>query len=167
MAGPSPNPAEESPAAERGELRAIADQLLDILDQLRTYEERKRVEPMGSPEFVALAEAAEIQGRLVFRWTGLQLELARDAAHRRATGQLDPDLRIVDVRPRPLDSILASWREAQIRLEIAKPGSPEAAEAADAVERLREEYRAVAEYKSEDAADLATRPGLPSRPDDR
>jgi hypothetical protein len=45
-----------------------------------------------------------------------------------------------EVIPRPLDRILAVWREAQLRFEIARPGSPEAAAAADEVERLREEY---------------------------
>jgi hypothetical protein len=41
--------------------------------------------------------------------------------------------------------ILANWREAQLRLEIARPGSPEASSAADGIERLREEYHAAHE----------------------
>jgi hypothetical protein len=143
---------QERPMAGRGEFRAIADQLLDILEQLRAYEIRKRGEPLGSDEFVALAEEAEVQGRLVFRWTGMQLEMAREAASGRAQGRLDPDVRLTDVRPRPIDRILAAWREAQIRLEIAKPGTPEAAEAAERVERLRDEYAAVAAAKMDRTA---------------
>lgn len=137
----------QRPMTGRGEFRAIADQLLDIMEQLRSYEMRKRGEPLGSDEFVALAEEAEVQGRLVFRWTGLQLEMAREAARNRARGQLDPDVRLTDVQPRPIDRILAAWREAQIRLEMARPGSPEAADAADDIERLRDEYAAVADSK--------------------
>jgi hypothetical protein len=144
---------------ERGEIRAVADQLLDILAHLRSLEERKRNEPLGTETFVRLAEAAEVQGRLVFRWTGLQLEVARDARRRREAGELDPDARIEDIQSQPLDRILAAWREAQIRLEMARPGSAEAIEAADAIERLRDQYRAVAESKAADAASLATPPG--------
>jgi hypothetical protein len=147
---------------DAGEFRAIADQMMRILEQLRSLEERKRAEVLGSDEFVALAEAAESQGRVVFRWTGLQLEVARAAAQRRAAGQLDADVRLTDLQSRPLDRILAAWREAQIRLEVAKPGTQEAAAAADAIERLRDEYQAVATSKADDAAALAQRVIEPS-----
>jgi hypothetical protein len=133
----------ETPA----ETRSVSDQLLEIMDRLRSVEERKRRAPLGSDEFVALAEEAETQGRLVFRWTGVQLEMARHAASRLARGELQPEVRLVDVEPRPLTRILAAWREAQIRFEMAKPGTPEATEALEAIERLREEYRAVAAAK--------------------
>jgi hypothetical protein len=132
-----------------GETRAIADQLLGIFDRLREIEEQKRRTPLGTDEFVDLAIEAEEQGRLLFRWTGLQLEMAHTAARQRAQGTLVSDIRIVDVQPRTLDRILAAWREAQIRLEIARPGTPEALEAADMVERHREEYRRVAEAKAD------------------
>ncbi len=153
------DPSTGGPAVAEGrELRAIADQMLDILAELRSLEDEKRGEAMGSDEFVALAEAAEVQGRLVFRWTGLQLEMARLAAKRRARGELDPTERLTDVESRPLDRILAAWREAQFRLEIAKPGSPEASAAADEIERLRDEYGSVAATKSADAARLSRHP---------
>jgi hypothetical protein len=151
----------DGPANHRGELRAIADQLLEMLDLLRASEERKREEELGSAEFVALAEEAEMQGRLVFRWTGLQLELAREAARRRALGELDPKLRINDIQPRAIDVILAGWREAQLRLEIAKPGSPDAAAAADRIERLRDEYHRAAAAQTDAAADLGRHPSDP------
>lgn len=144
---------------EGGEIRAVADQLLGILDDLRSLEERKRNEPLGTETFVRLAEAAEAEGRLVFRWTGLQLEVARDAERRRAAGELDPDVRIEDLQAQPLDRILAAWREAQIRLEMAMPGSAAATDAAAAIERLRDQYRAIADGKAADAASLAAPPG--------
>jgi hypothetical protein len=153
MADPGRGP--HSAAAEGGEIRAIADQLLMMFDELRSVEEQKRRESLGSDAFVALAEAAEAQGRLVFRWTGLQLEIARDAARRRGRGELAPDVSIEEIQPRRLDRILAAWREAQMRLEIAKPGTPEAAEAADRIERLHDEYRAAASGQADEAAAFA------------
>ena len=101
------------------------------------------------------AAIAEAQGRLVFRWTGIQVEIARDAARRRAKGELEPDMTINDIQPRPLDRILAACREAQVRLEIAKPGTPEAAAAADRIERLHDEYRAAANAQADAAGAFA------------
>ena len=46
-----------------------------------------------------------------------------------------------DIEPQPMDHLLARWREAQIRLEIAKPGSLEATRAVSDIERPREEYQ--------------------------
>ena len=126
----------------RGEFRATTDQLLEILDELRSMELEKRSQEVGSPAFVATAVRAADQGRLAFRWTQLQLEMANEAAAKLARGEQAPNVHLVEVIPRPLDRVLAMWREAQIRLEIARPGSPEAAEAVDAIERLREEYQA-------------------------
>jgi len=127
--------------SDRGDLRATADQMLEIIDELRAMEIKKRAAPIGSPEFVELARAALDHGRLAFRWTDLQLRLAEEAAAHVARGEAPHDLRIDDVTPRPLDQILALWREAQIRLEIAEPGSHEASAAAAEIERLREEYQ--------------------------
>jgi hypothetical protein len=126
---------------ERGELRATADQMLEILDELRAMEMSKRSSPIGSEEFIELARAALRHGRLAFRWTDLQLQLAEEAAARVARGEEAPEVRITDINPRRMDHTLALWREAQIRLEIAQPGSPEAAAAADEIERLRAEYQ--------------------------
>lgn len=94
------------------------------------------------PDFVDTANKAADQGRLVFRWTQMQVEMAHDAAARLARGEQAPNIHLVEVVPRPIDRILAHWREAQIRLEIARPGSPEAAKAVDDIERSRDEYHA-------------------------
>jgi hypothetical protein len=127
---------------DRGEFRATTDQMLEILDELRTIEESKQAATLGTSEFVDLAKRAADHGRLAFRWTQLQLQMAEAAAARMARGEQAPDIRLINVKPRPLDRVLALWREAQIRLEIAVPGSPEAQAAADDIERLREEYQA-------------------------
>jgi hypothetical protein len=135
------------PAAvsDERELRAASDRMVAMLDRLVGLEQTKRTEPMESELFLDSARQAEELARLAFRWAGVQRELAEDAHARAASGRTPRTLE--GVAARPLDRILAAWREAQIRLEVARPGSPEAAEAVDAIERLREEFRAVADQK--------------------
>lgn len=123
------------------EFRATTDQMLDMIDRLRELEQAKQRAPFGSAEFIALAGDAEKLARVVFRWAGMQLQMAEASAGAVQRGESSAQP-LTNVTPRPLDRILANWREAQLRLEMARPGSAEAAEAADAVERLREEYQA-------------------------
>ena len=125
----------------RGEFRATTDQLLEIIDDLRTLERRKQTVAVGTPEFVDLAIKAADQAKLTFRWCQMQLEMAHEAAARLESGQETSNVQLIKVVPRPIDRILANWREAQFRLEIARPGSPEAISAADDIERFREEYQ--------------------------
>ena len=127
--------------SNRGEFRATTDQLLTIIDELRTLERRKQTTALGTPEFVELAVKAADQAKLVFRWCQMQLEMALEASARLVSGEETPNAHLIKVVPRAIDRILASWREAQFRLEIARPGSPEAMSAADDIERLREEYQ--------------------------
>jgi hypothetical protein len=127
----------------RGEFRATTDQMLQIIEDLRAVERKKQRVPIGDLEFLLLAKRAEELSRLTFRWAEIQLSMALDARERIANGNLPGDVRLLDVEPRPLDRILANWREAQIRLEIAGLGSPEAEAATRDVERLREEYQAI------------------------
>ena len=124
----------------RGEFRAFTDQMIEYIDRLRTAEETKRTVEVGSPDFITAAKDAEEISRLAFRWAQLQLEMALLA---QAPGSgVDGDIRLINVEPRPLDRVLAHWREAQLRLEIAMPGSPESEAAVRDIERLREEYQA-------------------------
>ena len=132
---------------DEGEMRASSDAMLKMLERLHTVEMEKRAAPVGSDEFVSLAAEAERISRVVFRWSGLQQQMADQSVVAVGRGELD-GRPLSTVQPRPLDRILAQWREAQIRLEIARPGSPEAEAAAADVERLREEYRAVLDDKS-------------------
>ncbi len=125
----------------RGEFRAITDQMMEIIDKLRVLEVDKRAVALGTPEFVRLAVAAEEQARLAFRWAQLQLQMVVETAARVARGEQAPDIHLVEVIPRPIDRLLADWREAQLRLEIARPGSAEAEAATNQIERLREEYQ--------------------------
>jgi hypothetical protein len=133
--------------ADAKEFKAAADQMLHMIDRLRTIEQAKQNVGFGSPEFVTHARTAHELSRLVFRWAGMQLQMAESAAGAVERGEQPPGP-LVEVMPRPLDRILAAWREAQLRFELAHPGSPEAAAAANDVERLREEYRAGMESRS-------------------
>ncbi len=130
---------------ERG-FRASTDQMLAMLERLMALEREKQHHTVGSDEFVESAREAERLSRLTFRWAGMQLQLAEASPRAVARGEMAPT-RLADVEPRPLDRVLANWRQAQLRFELAAPGSPEAAAAADEVERLREEFRALQELK--------------------
>jgi hypothetical protein len=72
----------------------------------------------------------------------MQLQVAEQAARRRESGELTGSEPLTNFEPRPLDIVLSHWREAQLRLEVAPLGSPEAQQAVDDIERLREEYQA-------------------------
>jgi hypothetical protein len=148
---------------QRGEFRATTDTMLDIIEQLRQAEVRKQQIEVGSPEFLLTAKRAEDLSRLAYRWAGLQLAMALDTKDRIARGQLDGTTRLSTVEPRPLDRILANWREAQFRLEIAALGSPEAEAATREIERLREEYQVAHEAKLQDGGDPADPFAAPSR----
>ena len=125
----------------RGEFRATTDQFLEIVDELRALEMRKRAAGMGTPEFVDIAARTADHARLAFRWAQMQHQMAHESAARLERGEQPPNVHLVEVTPRPIDTILAHWREAQFRLEIARPGSSEAATAVDDIEKFREEYQ--------------------------
>jgi len=59
-----------------------------------------------------------------------------------------------------MDRILAQWREAQLRLEIAKPGSDEALLGAEAMDRLREEYAGADAARDDAARGFGSGPGV-------
>ena len=129
-------PAKRKRIPRTGEIRAAADHMLELMDEVRQAEERKREVPLGSEAFVELAVRVATRARVVSRWADLQLQLAQSIPYG------VEDVSISDLRPRPLERVLALWREAQIRLELAPPGSPAAEQAVDDIERLRNEYQA-------------------------
>lgn len=133
---------------DRGEARAMVDQMLELIIQMNAAERAKRELALGTPEFVERALEVERIARMAFRWSQFQLQMAERAAERRARGELTDAERLIDVQPRPLDVILSNWREAQLRLKIARPGSLEAQTASDDIERLREEYQSGFETKT-------------------
>ena len=137
---------------DRSEFRATTDQMLVLIEELRVTEERKRRIPVGSAAFTSEAATAADKARVVFRWAQMQLDMAHVWETRVARGETPPDVRLIEVEPRPLDKVLAQWREAQLRLEIARPGSVDAREAVADIERLREEYQAGHGLRVVDAA---------------
>jgi hypothetical protein len=118
------------------EIRAAADHMLELIDDVRAAEATKRTIPMGSPDFVQLAAKIAANARVVSRWADLQLQLAQSLTDEAGATT------IADIRPRPLERVLALWRESQIRLDLAEPGSPAAERAVEELERYRNEYQA-------------------------
>jgi hypothetical protein len=133
---------------QRGEFRATTDQMLDLIADLAAAENRKRSVPTGSDEFLDAAKDAADISRIAFRWAQFQLQMALTVKARIEAGDLAADVVLKDVQPRPLDRVLAQWREAQMRLELSEPGSPEAERATSDIERLREEYQAGREART-------------------
>lgn len=124
--------------AAEGELRATSDLMLVMVDRLRAAEEAKRALAPGSREFARLAYDVVEIARTVTRWSELQLRQANEFVVDTDRPQ-PPTLR--ETPKRRLDEILAEWRQAEIRLSHASPDDPEARTAAEAVDRLRDEYR--------------------------
>ena len=141
--------------ADGHELRATSDHMFAIIDRLAHVEREKREVAIGSDAFVELAAEVEQLSRLVFRWSGFQMELARESSAAAARGDA-PNRPIAMIEPRALDRVLALWREAQIRMELAKPGSPEARAATNDIERLREEYHETTDTLLAEDADRPT-----------
>jgi hypothetical protein len=133
------------------ELRAHSDHMLELIERLHTLEQQKHHVGVGTPEFLELAGEVERLSRLVFRWSGIQMQSAEHAAAAVERGET-PGTPLDAVQPRKLDVVLAFWREAQLRFELAKPGSDEAAQAAADIERLREEFHATQEKLGAEAA---------------
>jgi hypothetical protein len=135
-ADPSPvRPAE--PGEE--EYRAASDTLLETLARLHEIETvKRRVEP-GTQEFIDVAREAERLARRVFRWAQFQLRIAEASPGLREQARMS-GRPIEEVIARPLDRILALWREAEFRLDRAERGSAEAEEATADIERYREEF---------------------------
>ena len=122
-------------------LRETSDALLRDLDVLVTIEEEKRSLEPGDPRLVELAARIEEIARRVLDGTVRQHDLTREVrAQVAADSPQAPDSSIDDT-VRPIQAILAEWRDAERRAAAADPESAEAAEANALVESLREEYR--------------------------
>jgi len=130
---------------EQSELRATSDSMLSMLDRVRELESRKRELAPGTEAFAKLAWDVAEQARLIVRWSELQLRQANEMLSQPAASKVP----LVDVPPRRLDTVLAEWRQAEMRLSQASPGSPDAERAAGDVARLRDEYRVLQERKLE------------------
>jgi hypothetical protein len=122
-------------------LRATSDALLRDLDVLVTIEEQKRTLEPGDPLLVELASRVEEIARRVLHGTTRQHELTRAVDAQIRAGAADaPDAPIEEIA-RPIQAVLADWRDAERRAVAAEPGSADALEANALVDRLRDEYR--------------------------
>jgi hypothetical protein len=122
-------------------LRKTSDALLRDLDVLVTIEEEKRTLEPGDPRLIELAERIqEIAGRILDSSTR-QHTLTRVVNAQVDAGSPSAPEASIDETVRPIQAVLADWRDAERRAIAAEPGSAEAAEAEALVERLREEYR--------------------------
>ena len=123
-------------------LRATSDSLLASVEELYRLEMEKRTVPPGDPRLAELSEAIE---RIAVRVLGSTVEervLSEEAAVEVAVEDpAAPRRAIEEVHPRSIQAILAAWRDAERRADVATPGSPEAAALATEIERLRVEYR--------------------------
>ncbi|MBA2718102.1 MAG: hypothetical protein H0U52_02510 [Chloroflexi bacterium] len=122
-------------------LRVTSDALLRDLDVLVTLEEEKRTLEPGDARLVELAGRIEEIAQRILAGSVRQHQLTQAVnAQVEAGSSTAPDASI-DQTPRPVQAVLAEWREAERRGAAAEPGSGEAAEAQARVIRLREEYR--------------------------
>jgi len=122
-------------------LRETSDALLRDLDVLSTIEEEKRTLEPGDPRLVQLAARIEEIAQRVLVGSVRQRQLTEVVIAKVEAAAPDaPDVPIEQM-PRPIQAILAEWRDAERRAAAAAPGSAEAAEAEALVSRLRDEYR--------------------------
>jgi hypothetical protein len=121
-----------------GELRATSDMMLDMLERLRAAEQVKRGHLPGTREFAELAFEVLELSRMVTRWAEHQLQQANERL-----AEVPSTVPLAQTAKRRLDEVLAEWRQAEMQLSVALPGSPDYAHATTSVERLREEYRAL------------------------
>ncbi len=122
-------------------LRETSDALLRDLDVLVTIEEEKRSLEPGDPRLVQLAERIEEIARRILGTTERQHDLTRVVNAQVDAGSPGAPENTIEKTPRPVQAVLAEWREAERRIVAAEPGSADAAEAAALVANLRAEYR--------------------------
>jgi hypothetical protein len=122
-------------------LRETSDALLRDLDVLSTIEEEKRSLEPGDPRLVNLAARIEEIAQRVLVGSVRQRQLTEVVVAQVETGSPEAPAAPIEDTPRPMQSILADWRDAERRAAAATPGSAEAAEAEALVTRLRDEYR--------------------------
>ena len=123
--------------SDDSELRATSDRMLLMLDRLREVEVAKRAQAPGTEAFASLAYEVVELARTAVRWSELELRMANEALGKGPTGS---GAALAEVPTRRLDEVLAEWRQAEIRLSQAVPGSGDADAAAADAARLRLEY---------------------------
>ena len=122
-------------------LRETSDALLRDLDVLVTLEEEKRTLEPGDARLVELAGRIEAIAQRILSGSVRQHQLTQAVNAQVEAGSSSAPDTSIDQTPRPVQAVLAEWREAERRMVAAEPGSGEAAEAEARVNRLRQEYR--------------------------
>ena len=122
-------------------LRETSDALLRDLEVLATIEEEKRSLEPGDPRLVQLASRIEAIAQRVLVGSVQQRKLTEVVSDQVEAGSPNAPNGSIEDTPRPMQAILAEWREAERRHAAAAPGSAEAAEAEAIVASLRDEYR--------------------------
>jgi hypothetical protein len=130
-------------------LRANSDALLDDLALLAALEQEKRTLLPNSPRLVSLAEEIEQLAARVLGQSRRQRSLSEVVTDQAQAAPSTVIVPSIEETPREIHLILADWREAERRASDAAPGSPEAVDAENAIERLREEYRAAHDFARE------------------
>ena len=131
-------------------LRETSDALLRDLDILSTIEEEKRALEPGDPRLVQLASRIEEIAQRVLVGSVRQRQLTEVVLAQVETGSPEAPEAPIEETPRPMQAILADWREAERRAAAATTGSADAAEAEALVSRLRDEYRRAHEAAREE-----------------
>jgi hypothetical protein len=129
-------------------LRETSDALLRDLDVLVTIEEEKRSLEPGDPRLVELAARIEEIAKRVLEGTTRQHDLTKVVNAQVEAGSSGAPDSSIEETVRPIQAVLADWRDAERRAAVAEPGSAEEAEANALVDRLREEYRRAHEAAS-------------------
>ncbi|HUQ78880.1 MAG TPA: hypothetical protein VM427_08450 [Patescibacteria group bacterium] len=122
-------------------LRQTSDALLRDLDVLVTLEEEKRSLDPGDDRLVGLAGRIEAIAQRILSGSVRQHQLTQTINAQVEAGSAGAPDASIDETPRPIQAVLADWREAERRAAAAEPGSADAAEADARVISLREEYR--------------------------
>jgi hypothetical protein len=124
------------------ELRVASDRILQTLDQLEMLETEKRTLKPDSDRFQHLAREIERLAAEIFAQSHKQQTLGEQAqVTTERTGEQLPSINNTTT-PRELHMILAEWRDAERRMQLAEPDSAEHAVAQSDSARLREEYHA-------------------------
>lgn len=131
-------------------LRETSDALLRDLDVLVAIEEEKRTLEPGDERLVELAGRIEEIAQRILSGSVRQHQLTQVVNAQVEAGSASAPETSIDDTSRPIQAVLAEWREAERRHLAAEPGSAEAAEADALVARLRDEYRRAHEALSRD-----------------
>jgi hypothetical protein len=122
-------------------LRQASDNLLRDLESLSDLEEVKRQIEPGDPRLIELAGTIEVLAHRVLASSARQRQLTIEANDLVDLGMPDAPSHPIAETPRAISAILADWREAERRAQAAPEGSAEAADAEEALDRFKEEYR--------------------------